>query len=74
MMYATTRDFRTFSEPKVWIDPGYSVIDSTVIKHGGTYYRFTKDERNNRRHRRAASSSSQEKSTELRGHRSKRGR
>jgi beta-xylosidase len=47
MMYATTRDFRTFSEPKVWVDPGYSVIDSTVLKHGDTYYRFTKDERNN---------------------------
>ena len=47
MMYATTRDFHTFSEPKVWVDPGYSVIDSTVVKHGGTYYRFTKDERNN---------------------------
>ena len=31
----------------MWIDPGYSVIDSTVIKHDGTYYRFTKDERNN---------------------------
>lgn len=47
MMYATTRDFRTFSAPRVWKDPGYSVIDSTVIKDGGTYYRFTKDERNN---------------------------
>ena len=47
MMYATTRDFRTFSAPKVWVDPGYSVIDSTVIKNGDTYYRFTKDERNN---------------------------
>jgi beta-xylosidase len=45
MMYATTRDFWTFSEPKVWKDPGYSVIDSTMIEHNGTYYRFTKDER-----------------------------
>ncbi|MFF7653059.1 family 43 glycosylhydrolase [Streptomyces sp. NPDC007983] len=45
MMYATTKDFRTFSEPKVWNDPGYSVIDSTVIKDKGSYYRFTKDER-----------------------------
>jgi GH43 family beta-xylosidase len=45
MMYATTRDFVTFSEAKVWVDPGYSVIDSTVIAHEGTYYRFTKDER-----------------------------
>ncbi|WP_419668060.1 family 43 glycosylhydrolase [Streptomyces sp. 2-1] len=47
MMYATTRDFRTFSEPKVWIDRGYSVIDSTMIKQGDTYYRLSKDERNN---------------------------
>ncbi|MFF8974510.1 family 43 glycosylhydrolase [Streptomyces sp. NPDC014995] len=47
MMYATTRDFHTFSEPKVWIDRGYSVIDSTVIQHDGTYYRLSKDERNN---------------------------
>jgi hypothetical protein len=47
MMYATTRDFRTFTEPKVWLDPGYSVIDSTVVEHDGTYHRFTKDERNN---------------------------
>jgi beta-xylosidase len=45
MLYATTKDFRTFSEPKVWNDPGYSVIDSTVVKHRGTYYRYTKDER-----------------------------
>ncbi|MFF1360883.1 family 43 glycosylhydrolase [Streptomyces sp. NPDC058297] len=45
MLYATTTDFVTFSEAKVWNDPGYSVIDSTVIAHDGTYYRFTKDER-----------------------------
>lgn len=44
MMYSTTRDFRTFTEAKVWNDPGNSVIDSTVIKEGDTYYRFTKDE------------------------------
>ncbi|MFF6978441.1 family 43 glycosylhydrolase [Streptomyces sp. NPDC008343] len=47
MMYATTRDFYSFSEPKVWIDRGYSVIDSTVIQHDGTYFRLSKDERNN---------------------------
>ncbi|MDG9715110.1 family 43 glycosylhydrolase [Streptomyces sp. DH24] len=45
MLYATTKDFRDFSEPKVWNDPGYSVIDSTVVAHEGTYHRFTKDER-----------------------------
>ena len=44
MMYATTRDFHTFSEPKVWNDPGRGVIDSTVIRHGDYYYRFTTDD------------------------------
>ena len=45
MMFSTTTDFRTFSTPRVWKDPGYSVIDSTVIANAGTFYRFTKDER-----------------------------
>lgn len=45
MMYATTSDFRTFSAAQVWVDKGYSTIDSTLIKHNGSYYRLTKDER-----------------------------
>ncbi|MES5819868.1 glycoside hydrolase family 43 protein [Streptomyces sp. RG80] len=45
MMYATTRDFRTFSEPKVWNDPGGGVIDSTVAKDGDWYYRVTTDDK-----------------------------
>ncbi|MBA2950125.1 glycoside hydrolase family 43 protein [Streptomyces himalayensis] len=45
MLYATTTDFRTFSEPTLWHDPGHAVIDSAVIKHNGVYYRYTKDER-----------------------------
>ncbi|WP_435738666.1 immunoglobulin-like domain-containing protein [Cellulosimicrobium sp. PMB13] len=48
MMYATTRDFVTFSEPQVWIDEkrgdGLGMIDSSIVEHEGTYYRFTKDE------------------------------
>ncbi|WP_290805846.1 family 43 glycosylhydrolase [Herbiconiux sp.] len=44
MMYATTRDFVSFSEPQVWQDQGVSRIDSTVLKEDGVYYRFTKDE------------------------------
>jgi hypothetical protein len=48
MMYATTRDFVTFSEPREWIDvrrgAGLGMIDSTVIREGDTFYRFTKDE------------------------------
>jgi hypothetical protein len=45
IMCATTRDFREFSEPRVWIDRGWSTIDATVIEHRGVYYRFLKDER-----------------------------
>ncbi|BAL89288.1 putative glycosyl hydrolase [Actinoplanes missouriensis 431] len=65
MMYATTRDFHTFSEPKVWKDPGYSVIDSTVIEHDGVYHRITKDERNNSSSSPCSKFLIQEKSTDL---------
>ena len=48
MMYATTRDFVTFSDPKPWIDvkrgTGRGMIDATVVKDGDTYYRVVKDE------------------------------
>ncbi|GEL95829.1 immunoglobulin-like domain-containing protein [Cellulomonas composti] len=48
MMYATTRDFVTFSEPQPWIDvkrgTGLGMIDATVVKDGDTFYRFVKDE------------------------------
>ncbi|KAK1454499.1 hypothetical protein CMEL01_16710 [Colletotrichum melonis] len=43
MVYATTQDFQTFSEPKIWQDePPRGRIDSTVIKENNIYYRFTK--------------------------------
>lgn len=45
MMYSTTRDFRTFTTPQVWNDPGRGVIDSTVLKDGEYYYRLTTDEK-----------------------------
>ena len=45
ILYATTRDFREFSEPRVWIDRGWHTIDTTVIEHEGVYYRYLKDER-----------------------------
>jgi hypothetical protein len=44
MLFATTRDFVTFSSTSVWQDAGMSRIDSTVIQEGSTFYRFTKDE------------------------------
>lgn len=46
IMYATTRDFVTFSDPQEYYNPGYQVIDTTMIKNNGNIYRFTKDERN----------------------------
>ncbi|WP_058306662.1 immunoglobulin-like domain-containing protein [Gracilibacillus massiliensis] len=45
MMYTKTRDFHTFTEPEVYLDYGYSIIDTTMIEHDGKIYRFTKDER-----------------------------
>lgn len=41
----TTRDFLNFSEPKVWFDPGYPVIDSTIVKDGRRWLMVFKDER-----------------------------
>lgn len=40
-MYATTRDFVTFTEAKIW-QPDEWRIDCTVTKVGDWYYRFTK--------------------------------
>lgn len=44
LLYCITRDFKTFTEPVMWQDTNYSRIDSTVIKVGDYYYRFTKNE------------------------------
>ncbi|KAG5994657.1 hypothetical protein E4U43_003198 [Claviceps pusilla] len=44
ILYATTTDFVTFSEPKIWQDTGKARIDSTILQQGDVYYRFTKDE------------------------------
>ena len=37
LFYITTRDFKTISETKLFYDPGFSVIDATIVK------RATKD-------------------------------
>lgn len=48
MWYNITRDFQTFSEPKVWQNPApLSRIDTTAIKVGDEYYRVTKNEAGN---------------------------
>ncbi len=43
--YTTTRDFKVFSEAKLFFDPGYNCIDGTLIEEGGKYHFIFKDER-----------------------------
>ncbi len=45
LYYATTEDFQTFSEPKVYFDMGYMAIDGTILRDGEKYYLVFKDER-----------------------------
>ncbi|HSI76550.1 MAG TPA: glycoside hydrolase family 43 protein [Lunatimonas sp.] len=42
--YVTTKDFETFSDTKLFYEPGFNVIDGTLIKEDGTYVLFVKDE------------------------------
>ena len=39
-----TTDFREFGEPFIYIDKPHTVIDTTIIRQGDTYFRFNKDE------------------------------
>lgn len=43
--FITTRDFKTFSKPGVFFDPGYSVIDATLLQVRDGWRLFFKDER-----------------------------
>ena len=43
--YMTTDDFRHFSEPKLFYDPGFPVIDASLFFEDGRYYMAIKDER-----------------------------
>lgn len=43
----TTKDWKSFSPPRVWFDPGFNCIDSTVVKDGNRYIMIFKDERRN---------------------------
>lgn len=44
-IYATTtKDFKAFTQTKLFFNPGYSVIDSTLIKVGNAVYMIFKDE------------------------------
>lgn len=45
--YVTTKDFKTFSETKVFFNPDFSVIDGAILEKGGTYHLFVKNENSN---------------------------
>ena len=38
MYYTTTKDFKTFSETKLFLDPGFSVIDCVIVKRANDDY------------------------------------
>jgi hypothetical protein len=38
MYYTTTKDFRNFSETKLYLDPGFSVIDCVIVKRNKNDY------------------------------------
>lgn len=42
--YVTTKDFINFSETKLLYNPGFNVIDATILKDGNRYVMFLKDE------------------------------
>lgn len=42
---AVTTDFQTFTEGRLFFDPGYNVIDATVKDMGEAYFMLFKDER-----------------------------
>ena len=44
MYYVTTKDFKKWSKPKLLYEPGYSVIDATIVPHGKNYVMFLKNE------------------------------
>lgn len=38
MYYTTTKDFKTFTDTKLFLDPGFSVIDCVIVKRGRNDY------------------------------------
>ena len=43
LYFTTTRDFTNFTSPKLFLDPGFSVIDPFVLKDGSRYVLVCKD-------------------------------
>jgi len=44
MYYTTTKDFKSFSETKLLYEPGFNVIDATIVRDGKRWVMVMKDE------------------------------
>ena len=44
MYYVTTNDVKKWIKPKLLYEPGFSVIDATIVPHGKNYVMFLKNE------------------------------
>ncbi|RZK65674.1 MAG: beta-galactosidase, partial [Pedobacter sp.] len=42
--FVSTKDFKTYSETKLLYEPGFNVIDATIVKDKGKFIMFLKDE------------------------------
>lgn len=42
--YTTTKDFKEFEKTKLLYEPGFNVIDATIVKEGNEFTMFLKDE------------------------------
>ncbi|MGC3956937.1 MAG: glycoside hydrolase family 43 protein [Verrucomicrobiota bacterium] len=40
-----TKDFVTFSKPFIYVEKPWTLIDTTIVRENGKYYRFSKDEK-----------------------------
>jgi hypothetical protein len=54
LYYTTTRDFETFTPTKLFLDPGFSVIDGTIVRDGDRYVLVLKDNSRNQMNLRVA--------------------
>lgn len=44
MYFTTTKDFINFSETKIFLEPGFNVIDATISNYDSSYFMVIKDE------------------------------
>lgn len=47
--YTKTRDWKKFTTPSVFFDPGFSASDLTIIKHKDIYYGYYRDDRDGKK-------------------------